>query len=38
MSARVYLVKMVNDCYKDLSICRCKINSEDGQVYSVDLL
>jgi len=37
MSARVYLVKTLNDIYKDLSICGCKMNSEDGQVYSVSL-
>ena len=34
MSARVYFMRRVNDC-KDVSKCLRKMNSEDGQVYSV---
>ena len=35
MSARVYFMKTIKDC-KDVSIMSpCKMNSEDGQVYSV---
>ena len=34
MSARVYFMKTLNGC-KDVSIISRKINSEDGQVYSV---
>ena len=38
MSARVYFMKRVNAC-KDVSIiCLRKMNSEDGQVYSVCIL
>ena len=38
MSARVYFMKTVNVC-KDLSIiCLRKMNSEDGQGYSVCIL
>ena len=34
MYARVYFMKTVNGC-KDVSICLRKMNSENGQVYSV---
>ena len=37
MSARVYFMRRVNDC-KDVSKCLRKMNSEDGQVYSVCIL
>ena len=37
MSVRVYFMKMVNGC-KDVSIMSPKMNSEDGQVYSVCIL
>ena len=37
MSARVYFMKTVKDC-KYVSICLHKMNSEDGQVYSVCIL
>ena len=37
MSARVYFMKMVKDC-KDVSLYLRKMNSEDGQVYSVFIL
>ena len=37
MSARVYFMKSVKDC-KDVSIMSRKMNSEDGQVYSVCIL
>ena len=40
MSARVYSIKTVNGC-KDVSLtlqCLRKMNSEDGQVYSVCIL
>ena len=39
MSARVYYIKTVNDC-KDviLMLRKMKMNSEDGQVYSVCIL
>ena len=37
MSARVYSIKTLNGC-KDVSIMSCKMNSEDGQVYSVCIL
>ena len=37
MSARVYFMKRVKDC-KDVSIMSPKMNSEDGQVYSVCIL
>ena len=34
MSARDYVMKRVNGC-KDVSICLRKMNSENGQNYSV---
>ena len=33
MSARVYFMKMVNGC-KEMA-CLCKMNSEDGQTFSM---
>ena len=37
MSARVCFMKRAKDC-KDVTIRLCKMNSEDGQVYSVCIL
>ena len=37
MSARVYLIKKVNGCKVCLQ-CLWKMNSEDGQLYSVCIL
>ena len=37
MSARVYFMKRVKDC-KDVSMMSRKMNSDDGQVYSVCIL
>ena len=37
MSGRVYYITTLNSC-KDVSIMSCKMNSEDGQVYSVCIL